>query len=56
MANVKLVDYQSVTKAVVQMWFKNFGIFFQVFGTKTHMKSPSLNLRENTRLLLQSYE
>lgn len=32
--NYKQIDYQHITRYVVQMWFKVFGTYFHVVGTK----------------------
>ena len=37
MQNIKCTYYQLVTYYVVQMWFKPFGIYFHVAGTKTDL-------------------
>ena len=46
MQNVKLIDYQWVTRYVVQMWFKFFGNNFHVAGTKTDLDSLQWDLRK----------
>ena len=46
MQNVKFIDYQLVTRYVVQMWFKFSGNNFHVAGTKTDLYSLRRDLRE----------